>query len=226
MINVKFKLLRLVQSIKSRPRLLFSTLLAIVIYDIIPVDLAQHTSTRFIISWNVGACIYLILSAQMMLGATPENMQKRAIQQNVGRWLVLFLVVISALVCIGSTVSSLSIAKDLQGSLKWEHIGLASLTVFTSWTFTQVMFAQHYAHEYYFAVAHSKNPGLSFPGTDQPDYFDFVYFSSIIGTSSQTADVSFTSSALRRIGLAHGMLAFFFNTVLIALTINIGSGLI
>jgi uncharacterized membrane protein len=75
-------------------------------------------------------------------------------------------------------------------------------------------------------VAHAKDPGLSFPGTSQPDYLDFVYFASVIGTSAQTADVNFTNSTLRRIGMAHGMLAFFFNTILIALTINIGSGLI
>ena len=224
--RLKFKVLRVIQTLKSRPRLITSILLAIFIYYFMPFDWAQHISTRFIISWNIGACFYLALSAQMMMQATPEHMQKRAIEQNVGRWLVLFLVIVAALVCISSTVNSLSIAKDLHGHLKWEHIGLAGITVFTSWTFTQVMFAQHYAHEYYFAVAHAKNPGISFPGTSEPDYFDFVYFSSVIGTSSQTSDVSFTNSTLRRIGLAHGMLAFFFNTVLIAVTINIGSGLI
>ena len=226
MMNLKFKALRLVQTIKSRPRLMFSIALAIFIYCIIPDELAQHVSTRFIISWNVGAITYLALSAHMMREATPENMQKRAIQQNVGRWLVLCMVMAASLVCLASIVQLLSIAKDLHGAFKWEHIALAGVTVFTSWLFTQVMFAQHYAHEYYFFIANEKNPGLLFPGTDRPDYFDFVYFSCVIGTSAQTADVSFTNSTLRMTGMAHGMLAFFFNTVLIALTINIGSGLI
>jgi len=129
-----------------------------------------------------------------MVSSTHEGMKKRAVAQNTGRFLVLLMVFVAAVVCIASTVTSLSIAKELHGMLKLEHIALVSLTVFTSWFFTQAMFAQHYAHAYYFAVSHHQD--------------------------------SFTSSSMRRIGTAHGLLSFFFNTVLIALTINIGSGLI
>ena len=96
----------------------------------------------------------------------------------------------------------------------------------TSWAFTQVMFALHYAHDYYSAQVRGQDAGLQFPGTDKPDYGDFLYFACIIGTSAQTADVSFSSSAMRRTGLLHCVLAFFFNTTLVALTINIASGLL
>jgi uncharacterized membrane protein len=67
--------------------------------------------------------------------------------------------------------------------------------------------------------------GLEFPGGQPPDYGDFLYFSCVIGTSGQTADVSFTSRKMRRTGTLHCILAFFFNTTLVALTINIASGL-
>ena len=217
---------RLIQSIRSRPRLLLSLLLATLTYYLTPEQWAMHNATRFIISWNVGAVLYLLLSLEMMFGATPEHMQQRAIAQSVGRVVVLAMVFLAALVYIGSTISSLAVAKDLHGSLKWEHISLAGITVFTSWMFTQIMFAQHYAHEYYLSLVNQNDAGLHFPGTAKPDYFDFVYFSCVIGTAAQTADVSFTSSSMRRIGLLHSILAFFFNTILIALTINMGSGMI
>jgi len=67
--------------------------------------------------------------------------------------------------------------------------------------------------------------GLEFPGGHAPDYGDFLYFACVIGTSGQTADVSFSSRVMRRTGLVHCVLAFLFNTTLIALTINIASGL-
>jgi uncharacterized membrane protein len=106
------------------------------------------------------------------------------------------------------------------------HIALAVLTVLTSWVFTQFMFATHYAHEYYSALSRGLEPGLQFPGTNVPDYLDFVYFACVIGTSGQTADVSISSKPMRRVGLIHCVLAFFFNTTLIALTINIAASLI
>jgi uncharacterized membrane protein len=120
----------------------------------------------------------------------------------------------------------LAIAKDLQGFHRVWHIALAGLTVLTSWIFTQFMFATHYAHEYYSALTHRLEPGLQFPGSAAPDYLDFVYFACVIGTSGQTADVSISSKPMRRVCLIHCVLAFFFNTTLIALTINIAASLI
>ena len=98
------------------------------------------------------------------------------------------------------------------------------MAVASSWAFTQVMFALHYAHKYYQATG--KYCGLDIEGSEPPDYFDFLYFASIIGTSAQTADIAFNTQEMRRIGLVHSVLAFFFNTILLALTINIASGLI
>ncbi len=216
----------LVQTFKSRPRLVICALLSTAVFFFIPDRIAQHISTKIIICWNFGSILYLGLALQMMLSASTEKMQRRAVNQNVGRWLVLCMVVIAAVTCISSLVTLLSTAKEFHGKLKLEHIVLAGLTLSTSWFFTQIMFAQHYAHEYYFSTAHAHNGGLEFPGTAKPDYVDFIYFACIIGTSAQTADVSFTNQTMRRIGLLHCVLAFFFNTTLIALAINVASGLI
>jgi len=153
-------------------------------------------------------------------------MRTRAQLQDEGRIIVLSLVVIAAMATLGAIVAELSVVKDMHGMERYAHIGLAALTIASSWGFTQVMFALHYAHDFYSAQTRGHSPGLQFPGTEKPDYGDFLYFSCIIGTSAQTADVSFTSSPMRRTGLLHCVLAFFFNTTLVALTINIASGLL
>jgi uncharacterized membrane protein len=87
------------------------------------------------------------------------------------------------------------------------------------------MFAIHYAHDYYAAACHGRAAGLRFPEEEAPDYGDFFYFSAVIGTSGQTADVSFVTKPLRRIGTAHCILAYLFNTTVLALLINIGASL-
>jgi uncharacterized membrane protein len=134
-------------------------------------------------------------------------------------------VVMAAVMCIGAIVAELAVAKEFKGTLRYAHIALAALTITSSWAFTQVMFALHYAHDYYATEIHGEHGGLSFPGGHLPDYSDFLYVATVIGTSGQTADVSFTNRKMRRTGMVHCVLAFFFNTTLVALTINIASGL-
>jgi uncharacterized membrane protein len=217
---------QLLRAFWVRPRFVVAMVLGGAVYAWLPNTWAQHEVTRAIVAWNAGAVLYLLLSAKMMFGSTHERMKHRALQHNTGRFMVLSLVVTAALLCLAGIVAELSLAKDLPVSLKIEHMALAGFTVFSTWSFTQVMFALHYAHEYYMATAGAVNGGLDFPGGHAPDYADFLYVACVIGTSGQTADVSFTSRNLRRIGLVHCVLAFFFNTTLVALTINIASGLL
>ena len=107
------------------------------------------------------------------------------------------------------------------------HVGLAALTILTAWLFVHTMFAMHYAHDFYVGVVRGQPPCLEFPGEcPRPAYSDFLYFAFIIGTSGQTADISLASKPIRRLGLIHCVLAFFFNTTLLALTINIAASLI
>lgn len=209
----------------ARPRLISSIALGIATTWLLPDALAQHGVTRAIIGWNVGAILYLALAMKMMFWSSHERMRARALQQDEGRILVLLLVVTAALMCIGAIVAELAVVKDLKGQLRYAHIALAGLTIASSWAFTQTMFALHYAHDYYVRDIHGEHGGLDFPGGHPPDYGDFLYFASVIGTSGQTADVSFTSRLMRRTGTVHCVLAFFFNTTLVALTINIASGL-
>lgn len=213
-----------IAALTSRSRLLACVLVGVIAAFGLP-DERFHAITRAIIGWNVGACLYLILAARIMFWSTQERMRIRALQQDEGRIIVLVFVVIAAVACVGAIVAELAVAKDLKGTLKYAHISLAILTILSSWAFTQVMFALHYAHDYFVSETRGESGGLDFPGGHTPDYGDFLYFSCVIGTSGQTADVSFTTRRMRRAGMVHCVLAFFFNTTLIALTINIASGL-
>ena len=216
---------RFLRIVLARPRLLFCFIVGLGTTWLLPHSFAQQTITRAIIGWNVGAWLYLILAARMMFWSTHERMKVRALQHDEGRLVVLVLVVLAAVMCVGAIVAELGVVKNLQGVQRYGHVALAVLTIVSSWAFTQLMFALHYAHDYYAAEGKGRHGGLDFPGGHAPDYGDFLYFSSVIGTSGQTADVSFTSRQMRRTGMVHCVLAFFFNTTLIALTINIASGL-
>jgi uncharacterized membrane protein len=210
----------------SRPGLLASIAVGLVTYGYLPDSVSQMALTRAIVGWNAFAILYLVLAAKMMFWSSHERMRTRALQHDEGRVVVLLMVVTAALMCIGAIVAELAAAKDLQGGVKYSHIVLAALTILTSWAFTQTMFAMHYAHDYYKTAMQSEHGGLDFPGGQPPDYGDFLYFAIVIGTSAQTADVSFVSRKMRRTGTLHCVLAFFFNTTLVALTINIASGLL
>ncbi|MGZ8261844.1 MAG: DUF1345 domain-containing protein [Methylotenera sp.] len=215
-----------IRPILARPRLFSSILVGVLVTFFLPKALASHEITRAIVGWNFGTWLYLMLAARMMFWTTHEKMRNRAIAQDDGKLVVLGMVVVAAIVSIGAIVAELSVVKDMHGILRSAHVTLAVLTILSSWAFTQVMFALHYAHNFYVAKEYGNSGGLEFPGLTAPDYSDFLYFACVIGTSGQTADVSFTSRSMRRTGLIHCVLAFFFNTTLVALTINIASGLI
>lgn len=214
------------RQMRARPRLLISCLIGAVLYPLLPQALASRTETRFLLSWNAAVTLYLVLSALMVSRATHETIRRQAQRQDEGQRTVLFLTVLAALASLVAIVAELGSVKDLSGTLKGWHIALAAMTVASSWLFTHLMFALHYAHDYYLNVQRGQPAGLEFPGNETPDYGDFLYFAGVIGTSGQTADVSLASRSMRRTGLVHCVLSFFFNTTVLALSINIGAGLI
>jgi uncharacterized membrane protein len=216
---------RLSLVVTTRPRLWWSVLFGVAVFLLLPFMLAQHLQSRALVAWNAGALLYLVLAVHMIRDDDAEDMQRRALGQTEGRVLVLSLVVASAVAVLLAIGSQLAVVKDMNAAARTAHIALAALTLITSWLFTQTLFALHYAHDYYLIRASGQPAPLTFPGTTEPDYGDFLYFSCIIGTSGQTADVVFNGSALRRVGTLHCILAFFFNTTVLALTINIAAGL-
>jgi uncharacterized membrane protein len=211
--------------LRARPLLLSTSLIGVLAAWLAQSVSSMHTVTAGIIGWNAGALLYIALASWMMLRSTPEAMRERAMRLDAGQGVVLVMVVLAALVSLAAILAELVVAKDMSGANRYIHIALAVLTILSSWAFTHLMFALHYAHDYHLALMRGQEGGLSFPGPETPDYGDFLYLSFIVGTSGQTADVSFTSRHMRRIGLLHSVLAFLFNTSLLALTINIAASL-
>jgi uncharacterized membrane protein len=189
-------------------------------------------STRLLIAWGVGTWLYIVLSLIMMSGATEQSIRKHALVGDESRFVILTLASVAALASLGAIVAELAALKDTVGLLKYAHLVLAGLTIVSAWTFIHLIFAQHYAHEFYIerddeqSLPDELAGGLRFPGTAKPIFIDFLYFSFVIGVASQTADVDTTSHPMRQVTLAHCILAFFFNTIILALTINIAAGLI
>ncbi len=216
---------RLIRHLRARRRLFICAVVGLLVGLLIPQSLGLLPVTRGLLGWNVGICLYLLLCVVMISRSTHEHIRHQARLQDEGQWLILTLVMVAAIASLVAIVAELAAASELHGSAKYAHIGLAVFTIVASWAFTHMMFGLHYAHEYYLAPTNGKSVGLQFPGDDAPDYGDFLYFSYVIGTSGQTADVNITSTAMRRVGLLHCVLAFFFNTTVLALTINIAASL-
>lgn len=138
----------------------------------------------------------------MMIRSSKHHMRRRAQLQDDGQLIILLLVVVSTVVSLMAIAGELVVVKDMHGFNKVAHVALAGVTVVSSWAFTQVMFAIHYAHDYYAAACHGKAAGLQFPDDDQPDYGDFFYFAAVIGTSGQSR-VRIKANASHRIAALH-----------------------
>jgi uncharacterized membrane protein len=102
----------------------------------------------------------------------------------------------------------------------WD-VALAGSTILLTWFFVALVFAQEYAHSFYMA-----GTGLGFPGTPEPDYWDVTYFSVVLNMACQTSDVTITTRPMRRLVLLHSVIAFFFNVIILAITVNVVAGLL
>ncbi|MCF8998411.1 DUF1345 domain-containing protein [Acinetobacter nectaris] len=182
-------------------------------------------STILLTSWNSAIGLYLIRTFAIITHYNQKHIAERAEKQDENKWVILLLVCLAVSMCLYAIIIHLSHLPSVP-ALKYAHILLALGTIAMAWLFMHTVFAVHYAHAFYIAKNHAKEPGLEFPKTPMPVYFDFIYFSYVIGTASQTADVSITSKKMRILNTFHLMLAFTFNTIILAICINIAASLI
>ena len=217
-------IVKLWRQIRARPRLLLSAVAGLLAFALLPASFAP--STRALLTWDFGAGLYLALAWIMVGRATVEHMRWRARLQDDGAAAVLFLTVAAAIASLAAIVAELSGLKTLTPARQGFHVGLVAITFATSWLLVHTAFALHYAHAYYVALGRDGAPPLEFPRQETPVYMDFLYFATVIGMTSQTADVAVATTRLRRLVMAHGVVAFVFNTTLLALTINIAAGLL
>ncbi|MCH7395405.1 DUF1345 domain-containing protein [Acinetobacter dispersus] len=217
---------RFARGIKHRPYLSATFTLGLVIYGILHIFIQWQWATCLQLGWNIAIWLYLFLTLKMMWHLDATHILQRAQQQDEGKWMILTVVLIAIVICFISIVVQLGHVPKDQPILKTVLILLTIGTIFSTWLLLHTLFAIHYAHDFYLAKSRHEEAGLEFPKTDQPDYLDFIYFSYIIGTSAQTADVSITSSSLRHLNIFHCVLAFIFNTMILAVAINVAASLI
>ena len=193
---------------------------------------AWGAAARFLIGWDATLLLYFVSVGPLMVRADDTMLKRHAQETDEGRFAILTGAMLAAIISLGAIVVELGIARDLHGVDKAIHVGLAISTIVLSWFFVHFMFALHYAYEFFFEadIDGDGRPdlrgGLHFPGTKDPCFIDFLYYAYTIGVASQTADVETTSRDMRLVTLAQSIVAFFFNTAILALAINIAAGLL
>src|SRR5216684_491971 len=213
------KMSRPVRVVYARPRTFFAIAVGIAAAVISPVSL--RLVTRLLVGWDVFVAVYLLLVVVMMLRCDHRHIRQSAILQDDGRFLILMVTALGAFASIAAIVFELGASH--RGPVE---LTLATATIALSWVAVHTAFALHYAHDYYRG---SRPGGLQFPSGDQhdhADYWDFVYFSFVIGMTAQVSDVGITDKTIRRTATAHGIISFVFNTALVALMVNIAASAI
>lgn len=208
---------------RLRPRLLVAIAAGIVAALLMPAP--SRVTLRATIGWDLGIVVYLMLILLMAARATPQAMHRRAAAEDPTRWLFLAFMAGTAWFSMFALLGVMHEAHGAGGHLSAELTLLAGATILLSWLFAHTTFAVHYTHDFYADLAAKRPVGLLFPGgRSEPDYWDFLYFSFVVGMTCQVSDVQVATRFWRRLVLAHGVLSFLFNTVVLALCINLLAG--
>ena len=213
------RMARPVRIVYGRPRTFFAAAIGIIAFFLLPPSL--RGVTRALIGWNIFAATYLLLVYTMVVRSGLSHIKRNAVLQDDGRFLILLVASLGAFASIAAIVSELGASHHSVPELI-----LATITIALSWAAVHTTFALHYAHEFYRGP---KPGGLQFPSGDtheHADYWDFVYFSFVIGMTAQVSDVGITDKTIRRTATAHGIVSFVYNTALVALMVNIAASAI
>lgn len=216
--------------IVNRPHLLAGIVVGVLAY-VVAAHWVDRSVTRALIGWDCGVVVFLGLCLISMIDVDCDRLKRRAISHDEGRHLMLLLTTFAAVASIGALVAELSAAKGQPGG--GFRVALAAGTVVLSWLFVQFVFAIHYAHIYYLAEDKDADQGadaqhrggLEFGDDAEPDYWDFLHFSMVMGATAQTADIIIRSKEIRRAGTIHTLVAFGFNTAILATMINLAANL-
>ena len=211
-----------VRFVRLHTKLVIGALVGLIVVALAPFTLL---TTRLLGGWDIGVALYLLLIFWTMRRCDVARIRLRAAEQDEGAFVILLLTMTATFASLVAIVFALGGSKQAPHEQAAVLIGLTIGTILLSWFFVHTIFALHYAHEYYGERRDGIIGGLNFPGDEDPDYWDFLYFALVIGMTSQVSDVAITSKGLRRIAAMHGVLSFFFNVAVLALTINMVSSL-
>lgn len=180
-----------------------------------------------LLGFDVGAVVFLLALAPLFKKCGAEEMRRHAVENDANR--AVLLAIAGGVMLI--VLTAIAVELSQRGSPPPPIIALVIVTLLLSWSFTNTVYALHYAQMYYSSGHNNSSEdcgGIEFPNTSKPSYWDFVYFSFCLGMTFQTSDTNITSGAIRRVVTLHSMIAFVFNIGVIAFTINVlgsaGSG--
>lgn len=217
---------RLWRVIASRPRLWIALGCGLLAWALLPRVLSP--TTRQVCAWDIGVVVYLALAAFLFTTERRSRMAHDAARLQEGEWTIFSLTIAATVFSLIAVLGEFAAIKDVHAAHRSLHIVLVVVTLLASWLMVHTTFAFRYAHEFY-----SRTPGqsdldrgLEFPGERSPDYLDFVYFALVLGMTFQVSDVQITARKMRRLATVHGLLSFLFNTIILALTVNIAAGLL
>ena len=208
-----------VRVVYARPRTFISVLAGIAAFFLLPGSL--RLVTRLVIGWDVFIALYLVLVYTMVFRSGLAHIKRNAALQDDGRFLIPLVTALGAFASLAAIIFELGASQHSMPGL-----ALATATIALSWAAVHTTFALHYAHDYYRGA---KPGGLQFPSGDtheHADYWDFVYFSFVIGMTAQVSDVGITDKTIRRTATVHGIISFIYNTALVALMVNIAASVI
>jgi uncharacterized membrane protein len=215
---------KFIRMAKARPRLFLAFAIGIVVAFVFAAIVQSRLASALLIGWDVCAGLYLVLSFHVMSKADVHRMRRQARLQDEGQFTILILTAGAALASLLAIIALLGTSHG--GMRSAADLFLATITILLSWAFTHTIFALHYAHEYY-DENDGKGGGMQFPGDEpEPDYWDFMYFSFVIGMCAQVSDVTVSCKPIRRTVFGHSVVSFIFNAALLALTVNIAASAI
>jgi len=209
-----------------RARPLFTTGYAAGALSFLALSAIPSLAIRAVVAWDIGSLLFLILTFVSFLRRLDRDISLDAKSHQEGEWTVF------ALTVLGAVMSFAAIFLFSHSADKKSHeaffLCVTITTLALSWLTTNVTFAYRYAHEYYSFDLGLDGPdrGIEFPHDTKPDYLDFIYFSFVLGMTFQVSDCNVTSKKLRRLATVQGMIGFLFNTVILALSVNIAASLI
>lgn len=213
------------RSIVIRPRVYVGALAGIAVILLLPASVSS--AVRGATAWCVGGGIYLTLSYRVMSRFHSDRIRSRAAQQDDSGIVILALILLAIFASFAAIFGLVTESKAASSGAKLVFVALAAATILIAWAVMQVVFTLHYAHKHYapHSLSGDSVGGLDFPGDPNPDYWDFLYFAISIGATSQTSDVAIQSKGLRRLVTLHAIVAFFFNAMVLAMTINLAASM-
>ncbi len=210
--------------IMARPRLFGALACMPLVWLVTPT--AWRPATHVLVAWDTGLVVYLAATLFLFWTEPADRVSRDAALQQEGEWTIFFITVFTVLASFIAIFGEFSITHALHGGARLLNVALIGGTLLLSWLMLHTTFCYRYAHEYYSSSTGGHfDAGLEFPGNQLPDYLDFTYFSIVLGMTFQVSDVQITSRKMRRLASLHGLLSFLFNTVILALSVNIGASL-